>query len=123
MKKSFETKDSGVRQEYESGMNRDTQDGKPDFSLIMPEEMPYDIQPLTRFAELMTRGAIKYGERNWEKANSLKELRRFKKSAFRHFMQWHCGEEDEDHMAAVMFNLNAAEFVKFKLLENPDAKS
>ena len=116
MKKPFITKDSGKRQEYKSGMVRDLQDGKPDFSLIFTD-MPYEDMPITRWAALMTRGAEKYGRRNWQVADSLEELERFKASALRHMMQWMAGEEDEDHMAAVMFNLNAAEFVKFKLSE------
>jgi len=113
--KKFETKDSGKRQDYASGMVRDLQDGKPDFYLVTPKDMPYDLQPLTRWAGLMTRGKEKYGSRNWEKANSIEELERFKSSAFRHFMQWVSGEEDEDHMAAVFFNLNCAEYVKWRM--------
>lgn len=31
----YETKDSGERVEYASGMTRDIQDGKPDFSLLL----------------------------------------------------------------------------------------
>lgn len=108
----YETKDSGKRESYDSGMVRDTQDGKPDFSLIFPD-MPYAEQPMTRFASLMTRGAEKYGRRNWQVANSEEELERFRASAFRHFVQWLTGEEDEDHMAAVMFNLVACEHTKY----------
>lgn len=111
----FITKDSGQRQDYASGMRRDTQDGKPDFALIMPDGVPYADQMLTRWAALMERGAKKYGIRNWEKANSAEELARFKASAFRHFIQWICGEQDEDHAAAVYFNVQCAEFVKAKL--------
>jgi hypothetical protein len=110
----YVTKDSGQRQEYASGMRRDLQDGKPDFSLILPD-MPYMLQPLTRWASLMTRGAEKYGRRNWQMADSTEELERFKASAFRHFMQWITGEHDEDHMAGVMFNMNATEYVDWKL--------
>ena len=117
--RGYVTKDSGKRQEYASGMVRDLQDGKPDFSLLLPE-MPYDLLPLTRWAALMTRGAEKYGRRNWQVADSHEELERFKASAFRHFVQWMAGEEDEDHMAAVMFNLNAAEYVKYKLRKHED---
>ena len=112
----FITKDSGERQYYASGMNRDLQEGKPDFSLMFPD-MPYDKQPLTRFASLMTRGAEKYGRRNWQLANSEEEVERFKASAFRHFVQWFCNEEDEDHMAAVMFNLVACEHTKYQMEE------
>jgi hypothetical protein len=111
----FETKDSGEREEYASGMRRDTQDGKPNFGLTQPLAVPYDEQMLTRFAALMTRGAEKYGIRNWEIANSEEELERFKGSAFRHFQQWYCGETDEDHAAAIWFNVMCAEFVKGRL--------
>lgn len=116
-KKQYTTKDSGKRQNYDSGMRRDTQEGKPDFSLLLTN-LPYDEQLLTRWAALMTRGADKYGRRNWQLANSPEELERFRASAFRHFVQWVSGEDDEDHAAAVMFNLNAAEYVKAKLEGN-----
>ena len=89
-------------------MVRDTQEGKPNYALI-------DRAFLKRWAELMTRGAKKYGKRNWQNADSEEELERFKESAFRHFMQWMDGDTDEDHAAAVCFNLAAAEFVKAKL--------
>lgn len=111
---NYITKDSGKREEYESGMRRDTQEGKPDFSLILTD-LPYDQQMLTRFAALMSRGAQKYGRRNWQLAASQEELDRFKASAFRHFIQWVTDESDEDHAAAVLFNINAAEYVKTKI--------
>lgn len=105
----YQTRDSGKRQEYESGMRRDTTEGKPDYTLIY-EPM------LTRWAELMTRGAEKYGRRNWELANSEEELERFKASAYRHFVQWIRGDQDEDHGAAVYFNIAAAEKIKNETL-------
>ena len=104
----YVTKDSGERQEFGSGMKRDTQNGKPRYDLI-PTQM------MKRLAELMGRGAEKYGERNWEKADSNEELERFKASGFRHFMQWINGEEDEDHCSAVVFNLWAYETIKKKI--------
>lgn len=107
----WETKDSGIRQEFTSGMLRDTQEGKPRYDLI-PEPM------LTRWAELMARGAEKYGERNWEKANSEEELARFVASAFRHFVAWWRGDDDEDHGVAVFYNISAAEYVKGRLNES-----
>ena|SRR5215475_12404146 len=112
---SFETKDSGRRAEFPSGMVRDVNDEKPRFSLIMPKDMPYGEQLLTRWAALMTRGRDKYGERNWEKAVSEKEMERFRDSGLRHMMQWMGDETDEDHAAAVCFNLQGAEYVKWKL--------
>lgn len=93
---------------FSTGMQRDTS----------KEKARYDLLPLfmlKRWAELMDRGAKKYNERNWEKAETEEELARFKESAFRHFIQWFSGEEDEDHGAAVMFNISGAEMVKNKL--------
>jgi len=89
-------------------MRRDTQEGKPRYDLI-------DRAFLRRWAHLMARGAEKYGEENWRLAETEEELRRFKASALRHLMQWLDGEGDEDHAAAVAFNVAAAEMVKGKL--------
>lgn len=111
----YETKDSGKRIDYSTGMRRDIQDGKPRFYLIRPKDIPYEEQYLTRWAELMARGAEKYGDRNWEKACTEEELERFKDSAARHFEQWLCGNKDEDHAVAVAFNIQAAEMVEWKL--------
>ena len=102
----FETKDSGEREQYASGMVRDTTDGKTKWHLIASGPM------LVRWAELMTRGAEKYDDDNWMKADSLDEYTRFRQSAYRHFMQWYMGHDDEDHAAAVIFNMNGAEYVK-----------
>jgi hypothetical protein len=111
----FTTKDSGQREKFDSGMQRDTEGGKARFDLLVPKDVPYRAQLLTRFAELMERGARKYDARNWELATGQEELDRAKSSAFRHFMQWLCGETDEDHAAAVAFNLLVAETVKHKM--------
>lgn len=111
----FVVKDSGARQEYASGMRRDLQDGKARFDLLVPLGVPFSEQFLTRVAMLMTRGAVKYGIRNWEKASSYEELERFKGSAHRHLMQYLMGETDEDHAAAVVFNLLAAVTTEQKL--------
>ena len=109
---SWVTKDSGKREDYPTGMRRDTQEGKPRFDLLVPLDQEFDDLMLTRWAGLMARGAQKYGERNWEKAATTQEYNRFKNSAFRHFMQWLCGVKDgEDHAAAIFFNVSAAEYV------------
>jgi hypothetical protein len=109
---TYLTKDSGIRSEYNSGMVRDTQADKPRYDLMSPADVPEDRQMLYRWAMLMTRGAEKYGERNWENANSDAEYARFKQSAYRHFMQWYFGDEvKEDHASAVFFNITAAEYV------------
>jgi dATP/dGTP diphosphohydrolase len=104
----FITKDSGKREEFASGMQRDTQDDKPRYDLL-------DLPMLKRWAELMARGAKKYGEHNWKKAAGEPELNRFKASAFRHLIQWLEGDTTEDHGAAVFFNIAGAEMVKARL--------
>ena len=109
------TKDSGKRKDFASGMRRDSIEGKPMFDLLIPKGTKYNESILYRWASLMTRGIEKYGYRNWEKANSQEELTRFKSSAFRHFVQWITGEDDEDHASAILFNVNAAEYLKAKI--------
>jgi len=114
MKETYTVKDSGKRQQFTSGMVRDTEDNKTDFGRILDGPM------LVRWAEHLTKGAKKYpdvkpGVANWMLAGGTPELVRFKKSALRHFIQWFQGEIDEDHAAAVYFNINGAEYVKNKI--------
>ena len=99
-------KDSGARAQFDSGMVRDVEDDKTDYSLILDGPM------FDRWAEHLTKGAKKYAPRNWMKASGDAELQRFKRSALRHFLQWYRGEADEDHAAATIFNINGAEYVK-----------
>ena len=102
---AYKTKDSGERVEFESGFQRDTGKGKPRYDLIPPEL-------LKRLAELYARGAEKYDEDNWRKAETEEEIKRFRASGFRHYMSWMMGEEDEDHAAAVVFNIFSYEWHK-----------
>lgn len=111
----YTTKDSGQRAVFSTGMHRDTNVGKARFNLMFPKGVPYHEQMITRLAELYGRGAVKYAARNWEQARTAEELERFEESAARHFAQWIAGETDEDHAAAVMFNIIGAEFVKYHL--------
>jgi hypothetical protein len=115
--KDFKIKDSGDRQNFDSGMVREPSSDKPRFDLIHPLGVPFKKQMLTRFAMHMANGAKKYSDRNWEHANSQKELDRFKESALRHCEQWFCGEEDEDHAAAVFFNITAYEATVDKMAD------
>ena len=112
--KNFIVKDSGKRSEYESGMVRDIQEDKEMFDLLLPENIPYEEQMLTRIAMHLTKGAKKYSERNWEKASGEKEMKDFKKSAWRHFIKWYLGMEDEDHAAGTFFNIMGYETTKYK---------
>ena len=101
----FQIKDSGAREQFESGMQRDTAEGKIDYTLITDGPM------FKRWAEHLTKGAVKYAKRNWMKAAGEAEYNRFRESAFRHFMQWYYGDIDEDHAAAIYFNINGAEYL------------
>lgn len=105
---TFETKDSGKRQEFSTGMRRDVQDDKPRYDLL-------DRAMLKRWAELMARGAIKYGENNWRKAETQEEMDRFDASLLRHTFQLLDGDRSEDHGAAIMFNVAGREMVLAKL--------
>lgn len=111
----FKTKDSGERVQWSTGMQRDTTKGKALWSLLIPALIPFKETMLYRWVMLLTRGAEKYEARNWEQARTGEELDRFKDSAFRHFMQWYCGDRDEDHAAAVFFNINGAEYVQSRM--------
>lgn len=93
--KQFITKDSGERQQFESGAQRDTENNKPRYDLI-------PITALKRLADLYARGALKYNEHNWR--SGIPKSRCFS-SAFRHLMQFAAGDTTEDHLAAVCFNL------------------
>lgn len=101
---AFEVKDSGKRETYDSGMVRDTDEGKVRYDLALDGPM------FDRWAEHLTKGAKKYKPRNWMKASGQEELERFRQSALRHFLQWYRGEVDEDHASAVFFNINGAEY-------------
>lgn len=102
----FVVKDSGERQEFASGMVRDVTEGKTDFGLVLDGPMFW------RWAVHLTKGAVKYAKRNWMLASGDAERDRFKESALRHFLQWYKGDTDEDHAAAVLFNINGYEYVK-----------
>lgn len=88
------TLDSGSRVDFVTGSRRDVSAGKPRYDLI-------GRHMLRRLAELMARGAEKYGERNWELGQPT--ARSFE-SLLRHAYQFVDGDELEDHLAAVIFN-------------------
>lgn len=111
LEKEFLIQDSGEREEFASGMVRDIQKGKVEGDRVSEGPM------LERWGVHLTKGAMKYpdidfGRANWMLANGEAEYIRFRKSAWRHFMQWWAGDVDEDHAAAVFFNINGAEYVK-----------
>ena len=64
--------------------------------------MPF--YPLKRLAIHFENGAKKYGDRNWEKGQPLNE---YLSSAARHLGMFTNGANDEDHLAAVIWNCMA----------------
>ena len=115
MPTNFITKDSGTREEYKSNMVRDTEDGKSDFTYLVIPGVPYEDQPIHRLLGLYARGAEKYGRHNWQKADSTEEFERFKRSLFRHWMQYLAGDREEDHIAAVVWNAICIMYMEQKL--------
>jgi hypothetical protein len=94
---NMEMQDSGQRQQFGTGAQRDTAEDKPRPDLISP----FAEQ---RLGEWLAKGAKKYAERNWEQGMPFS---RCTASLNRHLMQWKQGDESEDHLAAIMFNAMA----------------
>ena len=88
-------KDSGKREDFDTGSRRDTREGKGRFDLISPIVTRRD-------AKHMENGAVKYGDRNWEKGQPMS---RYLDSAERHIADFKEGKRDEDHLAAARWNL------------------
>ncbi|MCK4576815.1 hypothetical protein KAU34_10435 [candidate division WOR-3 bacterium] len=93
--KTFEIKDSGNRTEYPGGALRDNCEGKIRWDLL-------PVEALKRVARHYTTGAKKYSENNWKKGIPTE---RFIEGACRHWAQYRLGEEDEDHLSAIVFNI------------------
>ena len=93
--KIFTVKDSGQRQKFPTGAQRDTQEGKGRFDLL-------PCHAITRLAKLYEAGAKKYDDNNWRKGIP---LNRFLDSAFRHLYKFMDGQRDEDHAIAAAWNI------------------
>lgn len=93
----YEIKDSGKKETFATGAIRDDGEGKGRYDLISPIA-------LQRLAILMEKGARKRGARNWEKGFPVS---RCWDSATRHLQKHLRGMRDEDHLAAILFNVMA----------------
>jgi hypothetical protein len=93
MEDNFVVKDSGKREKYNSGFQRDTQDGKSRPDLICPLFRH-------RLGLHLAKGAVKYTEFNWALGQPFS---RALASLHRHLCQYECGERSEDHMSAIAF--------------------
>ena len=91
----FIVKDSGQRQEFTTGAQRDTQEGKGRFDLL-------PVHAITRLAQHFENGAKKYNDNNWRKGIP---LNRYLDSACRHLFKFMDGERDEDHAIAAAWNI------------------
>jgi len=97
-------KDSGERREFPSGAIRDRAVGKGRFDLL-------STQMLMRLARHYEAGAVKYSDRNWEKGMPFSV---YVDAAFRHLVKYIAGWQDEDHLAAAIWNLAAIMFQEEK---------
>lgn len=93
-------RDSGVREDFNTGSVRDTRKGKGRFDLIPP-------CVLKRDARHYENGAVKYGDRNWEKGQPVS---RYLDSAMRHINDYRDGDSSEDHLAAARWNIACVMF-------------
>jgi len=97
-------KDSGERRQFSTGAVRDRAVGKGRFDLL-------STQMLFRLARHYEAGAIKYSDRNWEKGM---EFSVYVDAALRHLIKYIAGWNDEDHLAAAIWNLAALMFQEQK---------
>lgn len=95
--RGFTVKDSGERQEFQTGSKRDSREGKGRFDLI-------PTLPERELAQHYEAGAVKYGDHNWKKGQP---LMRYVDSAKRHINNLVAGETDENHAIAVAWNMFA----------------
>ena len=93
--------------------------------IIDAMQILFDIEGysfLDRIIIHYSNGSKKYEERNWEKGiNDNEVLERYGESLFRHYISWANNETNEDHAAAIAFNLAGIYqwmLLKVKLLKN-----
>lgn len=103
--------DSGARTKAETGYLKEPDGDRRDFSWVLELE-GFELVPremIERMAAHMVKGAQKYVPENWRLGTSPSSLTQFRRSLSRHVFQWFHNENDEDHAAAITFNLWAHE--------------
>ena len=88
--------------QFDTGAQRDTAEGKLRMSLVPQQE-------LKRVMKRYLDGAQKYGENNWMHGMPLSV---YYDCAHRHMEAWWRGEDDEDHAAAVVWNMLCAMYTE-----------
>lgn len=131
-KREFVVKDSGKRDEFETGCVRDVVLGKGRFDLVGSQGLIRIISLLQdgqkrldhigmegffRLAKWYEAGANKYRDRNWELGM---KTGRCYNSAMRHLMKYGAGWKDEDHLAACAWNIFAIMEYETTLPEQQD---
>jgi len=94
--------DSGERREFSTGSVRDKREGKGRFDLI-------PTIALKRLAQHYENGAVKYGDRNWEKGQPLSS---YMDSLIRHAYAFMGGDRSEDHLSAIAWNAMSVIFTE-----------
>lgn len=95
MKEDLKKTEKNEQRQFESGAVRDSDANKPRPDLISPWF-------LLRLGELMKKGAEHYGEHNWCKGIPSSQ---YFASLYRHLLAYASGKTDEDHLAAMAFNV------------------
>lgn len=89
--------DSGHRSQFATGAVRDAMSGKG-----LPSQIPPEA--IRRMALRFEDGATKYGLQNWMQGIPLS---RYVDAIFRHTLAAAEGQDDEDHLGAVLWNAAA----------------
>lgn len=119
---AYTLQDSGKREQFDSGMVRDTAEGK------LRPDLAKDGPMFLRWVRQLTQGAQKYSPRNWMQAVGQAEYERALESVDRHYTTWFMWVRyglnienpeqptneplAEDHAAAVFFNINLVEYIR-----------
>lgn len=105
--------DSGGRREFDTGAVRDMEEGKGRCDLL-------PACALLRLAKHYEAGAQKYDDRNWEKGIPISVMI---DSAMRHLLKYMDGQDDEDHLTAVAWNILGAMWMEEKKPDLQDIPS
>jgi hypothetical protein len=96
--------------QFDTGAQRDTGEGKLRMSLIPQQE-------LKRVMKRYLDGAEKYGENNWMKGMPRSV---FYDCMHRHLDAWWRGDDEEDHAAAVIWNMLCAMWTETNFKKDHD---
>jgi hypothetical protein len=94
---SFKNKNNVIdnKRIFESGSQRDDDTNKP-----LVNHLSAYVR--LRFGYLLRMGANKYGKNNWQKGQPTEAAL---ESLHRHLAKYELGDRDEDHLSAIIFNV------------------